>query len=433
MQLEKDGKYLAALRVLSKPPADEAATTRLQCESWARNAVGDYDAGQKAFNDSGAIPRRQATNPTPDELKAIRDVPLVAAEELVLDAVKKHQVVILNEAHHQPDHRALGARIVPRLAALGVKYFALETGNQEALDRAVKTGRVRTDTDPYSFDPPRANLLRAMLAAGLKPVAIDVHPAESAKMPADVGERLAFRETSMARHLAEILKGDPKAKVFVWVGFSHALKVPQGTRKTEWMAARFWKESGVEPFSIYQMSDAGDPVFDDPIYRLAVIAAERDLKKPMAFRLPAASLAGGLPAEVTNHPLYSLQARLGVDAVVLHPRKSATSPTKRPAWLQPVNVAEISGKVTSARADNSGFLIQAIRGDAPDADATEAPIDQVLTTADGGYTLRVPAGSYKIRVWMQKEVAEKEALAAVIVASDYGAGKTTRDLHVGKP
>ncbi|MFL5338618.1 MAG: hypothetical protein ACJ8F7_00490 [Gemmataceae bacterium] len=432
MQLEKEGKYLAALRALGKPePSGNSNSTRLQVESWARNAVGQYDAGQKAFNDSRAISARPTTPPTAEELKAVRDVPLVPAEELVLDAVKRHQVVILNEAHHQPEGRALGARIIPRLPALGVKYFALETGNQAALDQAVKTGLVKTDTDPYSFDPPRAGLLRAVVSAGLTPVAIDLHPDEGAKSPTDPGERLTFRESSMARHLQGILKSDSKAKVFVWVGFSHALKTPQGPRNTTWMAARFWKETGIEPFSIYQMSDASDPALADPIYRLMVMAAGREVKAPMATRLPVESFGTAMPAEVLQHPVYSLLAKLGADAVVLHPRKTATSAAKRPAWLRPADAAEIEGQLTCGRADCFGFLVQAVRAECADGDATEAPFDQVVTEAAGAFALRVPAGSYKLRVWALPDGADKDVLTAVVPAQTYAAGqKVTRDIRI---
>src|SRR5207245_129046 len=124
-------------------------------------------------------------------------------------------------------------------------HFALETGNQRALDEAVKSGRIKTDSDPYSWDPARAGLLRAVVKSGLKPIALDLHPEDAAKMPKEPGASLPFRETTMARHLQEILDKEPKAKIFVWVGFSHALKTPQGRRNLEWMAARFWTSTGI--------------------------------------------------------------------------------------------------------------------------------------------------------------------------------------------
>ena len=103
-----------------------------------------------------------------------------------------------------------------------LKYFALETGTQKPLDEAVRTGTVTAATDPYSWDPQRAALLRAVLASGLKPIAIDLSPDESARMSKDPSAGIGFRESSMARHLQHILERDPDGKVFVWVGFSHA-------------------------------------------------------------------------------------------------------------------------------------------------------------------------------------------------------------------
>jgi hypothetical protein len=432
MQRAKEGNYLAALRLLdSAAPPEKAGSPRLQVKAWLLNAVGKYAEAQRAFNDSGALVQPPFTEPSAADLQKIEGVPLTPAEDFILAAFATHRVVILNEAHHQPEGRALGARIVPRLPALGVKYFALETGNQEPLDEAVKTGKVTTVTDPYSWDPQRAALLRAVLSSGLKPVAIDIHANESTRMPVDAAGRLDFRENAMARHLQRILEKEPDAKILVWVGFSHALKTPQGKAGTLWMAARFWKNTGVEPYCIYQMSDAGEPAYQYPIYRLTVTAAGREVKAPMAFGLPVTSFAGTMPATVLDHPLYAALAKLGADAVVLHPRARPTSAVCRPGWLERGGSAEIHGRIRSERADGSGYLVQALPSEAAENDRTLVPIDQVITAHDGAYVLRVPAGKFKIRVATLTEGASDDKLVAVTAAEAHAEGqKSRRDVTV---
>jgi hypothetical protein len=431
MQSAKEGNYLAALRVLdSATPSKEPGKPALQAKSWLLNAVGRYSEGQQAMTDSGALSRAPFTEPTAAEMQKTNQVPLAAVEDLVREAFATHRVVILNEEHHQPEGRALGASLVRRLPALGVKYFALETGLQKPLDDAARSGKITTGTDPYSWDPQRAALLRAVLASGLKPIAIDVHPEESVQMAKAAAGRLEFRETCMARHLLKILEKDPDGKILVWVGFSHARKTSEGKNRTRWMAARFWKESGVEPYCIYQLSDAGDLAFQDPIYRLAVVAARRELKGPTAIRLPVASFAEAMPATVLDHPLYTQIATLGVDAVVLHPRKAETSATNRPAWLARGKGAEIAGRVISGRAENSGYLVQALPVGTGDG---LTPVDQVVTARDGAYVLRLPAGKYQFRVATLPDGADHDQVVATVPAATFVAGqKSRRDFKVGR-
>jgi hypothetical protein len=425
------GSYLAALRVIQQPADSEGESTRLQMSSWFLSAVGNYGEAQRSFNDSAAKRRQALQEPTEKELDSVRRIPLLSAEEVVLSAVKGHQVVILNEAHHQPEHRAFGARLMPQLAALGVKFVAIETGDQASLDEIAKTGVVKTTTDVYSWDPQRADLLRAIVRAGLKLIAIDVNPREGAQ-PQSGEDRIAFRESNMARELQAVVDSEPGAKVLVWVGFSHALKTPQGQRGTEWMAARFWKSAMIEPYSIYQMSDEDNLALDDPIYRL-VVTGRPDLKRPMGIRLPIASFAGQIPPQVTQDPLYSSLAKLGADAVIVHPLKTPTSATQRPAWLAAGDTAEIGGRLTCGHARCMGYLVQAVRAEDGDADGMTAPVDQVVTRDDGEYLLRVPSGAYKLRVSTLDAAATKDVLVGSVPAATYRSNQRAHcDIHVSR-
>jgi hypothetical protein len=233
--LLRQGNYLGALRLLDQapwqegnvPPEDLSRLFGLQIVSEVLGAVGRCREAQEAFNRREARPQPPAPPPA-ETLKAVRQVPLEPAEQMVLRAVKEHQIVILNETHYQPEHRAFGARLISRLQALGVRYFALETDAQAPLDAAMQTGRVRLDTDPYSWEPQRAELLRAVLRAGMKLVAFDLHtPEEQAALRRDPIGAIPIREAAMARSIDEqILQRDHAAKVLIWVGMGHACKQP---------------------------------------------------------------------------------------------------------------------------------------------------------------------------------------------------------------
>jgi hypothetical protein len=213
----------------------------------------------------------------------------------------------------------------------------------------------------------------------------------------------------MARHIQEnTLQKDPSAKVLIWVGMGHACKVPIDGQA--WMACRLWKLTGIEPYTIYQLSDGGDPRHDSRIYRWLVNAAKRRLDVPQAVCLPPSVSFSSAPDEVKHHPIYSQMLKLGVDAVILHPASPVETAEARPAWLGRGKAA-IHGRVTHEGQPHAGDLVQAIPSD-EGADAT--PADQMLTDALGRYELKVPPGHYEVRVRSMDREKQMERLRAQI-------------------
>ncbi len=226
-------------------------------QSWNRQQIAELLAAVGKHRESLALLRsdewavRDPNVPTDAERSFARRVPLQPAIDRLLEAARTRQVLMFNEEHWRPEHRAFGALMLPKLRHLGFRYLALEDRDQPPLDEAMRTGRVTVRTDPYCYDPQRANLLRSALQSGMKIVAFDVSdPAELAEMQRDplIGPR---REDWMARNIQQrILERDPAAKIVIWVGMGHIAKKPldvQG-KSIEFMALRFWKRTGINPY-----------------------------------------------------------------------------------------------------------------------------------------------------------------------------------------
>jgi len=138
----------------------------------------------------------------------------------------------------------------------------------------------------------------------------------------------------MARNLDElILQRDPGAKLFVYAGGQHGAKTPQW-QGTEWMAMRLWQRTGIEPFSVVQMSDTGDPPHDWKLYHLLVKAARRPVPEPMAVQWPGPGFKEEIPEALRQHPIYSAHLEHGADALVLHPPEPFENGVERPAWTE---------------------------------------------------------------------------------------------------
>ncbi len=156
------GNYLGALRALRDDPARPSSRLTGLAVEWNRQmqvellaAMGSYEEAQ-ALQRAGEV-RNPAPFPPPDEeRKVAREVRLEDANDLILRAVRSHQVVMLNEEHWRPEHRAFGTSLIPALRRAGVKYLALEARDQAPLDAATRSGIVKIQTDPYCYEPQRA-------------------------------------------------------------------------------------------------------------------------------------------------------------------------------------------------------------------------------------------------------------------------------------
>ncbi len=97
--------------------------------------------------------------------------------------MQAHRLVILGEEHHQSEHRAFGARVLPLLKRAGITHLALETSDQARLDQAIQARAVTPATDGwFTAEPQRAALLRAAIALDLPIVAFDMDEADFAWM-----------------------------------------------------------------------------------------------------------------------------------------------------------------------------------------------------------------------------------------------------------
>lgn len=297
--------------------------------------------------------------------------PRDAIEEIVRRA-RTTSIVIVNEAHVSPRDRAFALEVARALRPLGYSILAAETfGNVPPTDphpwpmeRLQQDGIVRLGTGFYTKDPVFAGFVRQALSLGYRPVAYEMtfaqrKPGVPAEKPSDM---IAMREQAQAENLmAGIFASQPKAKVLIYVGYSHAgeapLPAPDGT--IEWMAARLKRMTGIDPLTIDQTTLTDISSQSRPAH---VAAAARIGARPAVFFEGDRPLVLGVYADA-------------VDLQVVHPSRAYQS--GRPAWL-----AQLGGsprEIPRELLPTSGKrLVQAFAADAP-ADAV--PLDQVLVTA----------------------------------------------------
>jgi hypothetical protein len=318
------------------------------------------------------------------------------AVEVILEQSARHQVVMINEAHHVPRHRAFAALLLAGLRKQGFRYFAAETFDHDDMTALAKRGYPTLKTGYYCREPVFGDLVRHAVRLGYIPIAYEHRfdkPSARPSGPEGVARQIAEREEGQVKNLkVRIFDKDPKARVIVFVGYSHARKVPdvseRGGKKaeTKWMAARVKERTGIDPLSVDQTTVMEHVKLEceHPAYRLAV-AKKKVSDRPVVLFDAKAGRYYVPPAD-----------RGAFDLVVFHPRD--VDRDGRPAWLRMGGYREeVKVKEIPLASKGGSLLVQAFaKGE---DSATAVPVDQVeYASGEAGPVLLLPKGSYVVRV-----------------------------------
>lgn len=280
------------------------------------------------------------------------------------------QVVMINEAHHVPQHRAFIIELIGALRRQGFTHYAAETLNETDTQLNAR-GYPTAGTGYYTAEPVHGDLVRIALRLGFRVVAYE------AQNPQNSDER----ERGQARNLIErILKSDPRARVLVHAGYAHIDESGEDRVGARTMAQRFKEASGIDPFTIEQteMTEHSAREFEHPLYR--AVLERRLVSRPAVFQNARGELW--------------MQDRGRHDVTLFHPRSRLVE--GRPDWLR------LGGSRRPYR------LPKRICGAAPRClararvarEAADAiPIDQLeVSAARPAPALMLPAGEFIIDV-----------------------------------
>jgi hypothetical protein len=371
--------YMAALRKVENDPAlaSDDKTTRygaLQMLGTELSFVGDT-TGALATYPFSKLPESasEADRAGAREILAQHDVG--EALEAIVAAAKNRQVVILNEAHHVPRHRAFATLVILELRKLGFEYFAAETFDENTVAMAAR-GYSRIADGHYNREPVFGDLIRQALAAGYRPVAYEHRDDVKTGLDTDWIARIGVREEGQAQNLVDrLFAKDPTARVFIYVGYSHALKAPQdagGGRQNVWMAARLRDKTGIDPLSIDQ-------------------ATVRPEMAPLSESVFASFAGDSFVLASRTDDMRFWTAPTGVDMTVIHrPERRVDG---RPHWLA-MNGYRTPHPIPAKLLPHRGRrLVQAfVANESADA----VPMDQMLVTAgEKPPVFMLPKGKYR--------------------------------------
>ncbi|MEM8996155.1 MAG: hypothetical protein AAGF23_15315 [Acidobacteriota bacterium] len=337
--------------------------------AWKLSALGDYGGAHRAF-DQGPFRLSPSDETLEAQRKSLGGLEVEDAVGAIVDASRGRRAVMINEAHHVPQHRALTRRLLPALREAGFTHFAAETLSPFQ-DGLAEKGYPTAATGLYTDEPLYADLVRGAVALGYEVVPYEAVGAEEYE----------DRELSQAKKLKErVIDVSPEARVLVHLGYGHNQESAVAFRGKPAMAFYFQKITGFDPLTVDQalLTERSSPDLEYPLYDEVC----GTLEEP-----------GALAFRNADGELWSLP-RTERDITVCSPRSARVE--GRPTWLLlgglrrfvPLDVSLCDGLevcVVEARRDGEG----------PDA----IPVDRVrIRAGEAAKALALPAGSFTILV-----------------------------------
>ncbi|MEM9102743.1 MAG: hypothetical protein AAGB12_10500 [Pseudomonadota bacterium] len=172
-----------------------------------------------------------------DGRKDAIDIDKLVAEHTVMKATRfikelapQNNIIMINEAHHDPLHRHFTSKLLLPLYKEGFRYFAVEGLDNEKMN---EKGYINPDSGIYTNEPEYAALINYAMKLGFKVMSYDASSDD--------------REIKSAKNIIKkSLAIDKNAKILIHCGYGHIKE------DKDWLAFELKKLTGINPLTINQ-------------------------------------------------------------------------------------------------------------------------------------------------------------------------------------
>lgn len=186
----------------------------------------------------------------------------VNAIQEISTMASNRQIVMINEAHHNPQHRVTTYDLLSKLWQQGFRYLAVEA-LAEDFSIHLETTHLTKPLGAYFQEPIYGQLILKAKELGFKLIAYDYSRVKSKDE----------REQKAASIIIDkVFKKDPQAKVIIHCGYSHI-------NEDNWLASFLQRQLNTDPLTINQTDrvEEVDMVKEHPTYKAAVAKWRRDI------------------------------------------------------------------------------------------------------------------------------------------------------------
>lgn len=197
---------------------------------------GNYSAALRTW-DQGLTPR--VYTPTRRDSVIMETSVLRNASDYIVERSAGEQIMIINEAHHNPKHRAFTQSLLKGLYNNGYRYLGLEALSDSLINQR---GYAVGESGYYTCEPEFGNLIYEAKKLGFIIFGYEATQGKNGKE----------REIEQAKNIQQFLKKNQPGKVVIHCGFDHAYENEvQGWERA--MAGRLKEYTGIDPLTIDQV------------------------------------------------------------------------------------------------------------------------------------------------------------------------------------
>jgi hypothetical protein len=329
--------------------------------------AGDYSMAVNYSQKNYDTLSRLAAETIADTIQKMKGIQYVPAKEAIISNAAHYRVIMINESHAKPVHRAFTYSLLEDLYKAGYRYLAMEMLNNYA-NKCLDSLNVFTGY--FTNEPVAGELVRKALQLGYTLVSYEDTLA-AAHTPSQ-------RDSVQAQNLFAVIKKDPIAKIVVHAGYAHISEELIGDYTP--MALWFRNISGIDPFTVQQtvLTEGSDFAYGSAFYH--------DFNERFNITSPSVIYQN-------KRPFNPLEEK-GYDIIVMHP--ATTYKFNRPDWLS------LNGERKAIFIQPTAkmlFFVQAYYEKEYDKEGLSflVPADQTyISTPEGYYCLYLRKGKYKI-------------------------------------
>lgn len=224
-------------------PADIATDIKKDTTAWKyQTAAVNYsfigDHKNTLISWDTAVQSRKY-KPTAADSALLKNASLKNARDYIIERSKKEQVIIINEAHHNPMHRRFTSSLLKGLYQNGYRYLGLEAIEDSLINErnyAVK------ESGYYTNEPEFGNMIYEARRLGFIVFGYEAPEGKNGKE----------REIAQAQNIKQYMQAHPEGKVIIHCGFDHIFE-GEVRNWEKAMAGRLKEYTGIDPFTIDQV------------------------------------------------------------------------------------------------------------------------------------------------------------------------------------
>lgn len=196
---------------------------------------GDVRKAQRLF-DTVEIIRNDTKYQLDESLKEFKPKNAITT---ISELAKNKQLVMINEAHHRPEHRVFTTQLLKELHKEGFSYIALEGLNTKD-SLLQKRGYPNNKSGIYIQNTSYSNLIRTAMNLGMTVISYDTNASTS-------NERDSLQAMNIYH---QTFAKDANAKVIIHAGYNHIGKEALGSSRP--MGVVLSNKTKIEPLAIDQ-------------------------------------------------------------------------------------------------------------------------------------------------------------------------------------